>query len=501
MSQTVIKHLFIIHSAITAFVVRRLIENDQLNLADCYFLSRANCTSFITNWHPHAKILISDPYYDSWPYDEGIYIPGLIKWQGDFYRDLYNFLLTGKNLHQASPQELQQAQDELTASLGTAYHLHPQLTPEQISIFAQENHADYLLTETERSSANRVYRELDWLAQLTPAQLAQLEPFPAKHPADANLDFIAYLPHTLDYVFNGIIHFPYCREIHFFEEGSVNYTCMEEVPRSDLEDYLAYITDHEYSSESYSGFKYLKHDGMYTNGLNLNLQNLNYPYTPKFYGLGADTFKYNRCEDLADAELIILAHNQPSQIEHSPFYTYQKEFFATDERVINHPVIQEYLKGDDYIGNFVNIIVIDNYTPNISEEEFWRFNQELFNRVKSLGLFFVFVKFHPRLYSGARRALGEMLTKTGFEYRVIEDDVCMEEIFMHTPENEIIVHALHSSLLLYAAKFGQVAFSYNDIYGDTPYFHKLFTEYLYDIPQIIKGFYELNNRSVTMKRD
>lgn len=343
-----------------------------------------------------------------------------------------------------------------------------------------------------------------------------------------NCDFVLYTQHLVDLAYYHLAEHPNCIQLHFFEDGSINYID-QEVANAIIVDWSEYVE--KYADEnpelSYSA------SGIHQNDkISLYLkQILNNPQVKAnqtyFYILSTASFKYWRhLFKESDFRLLSMNNvNQENPFEHQQKYSltpsnikplvqandsYQSPMFEIQQKYYlqllkSNPEFAELLNDPSYYGNYVNILCFEGLGQYLNAEHYFEATERLIQEVKHHNLPLVFIKFHPQFKEEHKQQVYEILDREQMVYLEINSDselpTNLEQEFQRCPRKTFVVHAISSSVLIYAAILGQYAISYNHIGKYYPEAFKLYNIERFDVPLFIKDINQSNGFELVRKQD
>lgn len=295
------------------------------------------------------------------------------------------------------------------------------------------------------------------------------------------VDYHLYVPHIVGDHFNILGSLANCKQIHFFEEGSMNYLDMTFVYGEDnLQKYQELVKKSNFYEYERCGLKRYYFEGQY-NVSGITNTKLELDQT-RFYRLS--NMAFSKIDAKPDPKFVELDYSSLIQENYTSNLVRMQEQAYEYLQVRQNPQLAQLLADPNYIGNYVNIIALDRLDTYVLDKNIRPIFQALIHKVKEKGAFYVQIKFHPINTQRERQLVKEILDEEKMAYDFIPNEVTLELEFASSKPNTFVVHSIGSSLILYASIMKQLSFSYQELMAGEWHNYTLRVKHNYDL----KGF-------------
>lgn len=412
------KNLFVVHSPITCMMMRLIIKHQDLAAQDTYICCTSRVYPIVRDLLPSNHYFILDAKYDDSEV-AAVYQYGLAN-----YKDARRMID------------------------GVGLMMNP------------EYHSPFPNLDTPIDNAPQKFSDdFDYLG----------------------VDYHLYVPHLVGDHFNILASLANCKQVHFFEEGSMNYLDMTFVYGEDnVQKYQELIAKSNFYEYERCGLKKYYFEGQYnvTGITNTKLER----EATRFYRLSNMAFsKIDANPAPQFVELDYSSLIEPNYI--SKLIRMQQQAYEYLQ-VQQHPELRQLLANPNYIGNYVNIIALDRLDNYVLDKNIRPLFQTLIRKVKEKGAFYVQIKFHPLNTQRERQMVKEILEEEKLAYDFIPNELTLELEFASSKPHTFVVHSIGSSLILYASIMKQLSYSYQELMAGEWYNYTLRVKHNYDL----KGF-------------
>lgn len=400
-------HIFVVHSSITVLMIKFIMFQQKLNLEDVFVITRASVYEQVVKFIPHEQVLISDGFYKYENYgNKGVF----------------------SNLSLV---------DRATAIRGLYDHI------------------------------GLLINRQDYQNKLQPLPIKVEEGTPAFYTDQTDFfgrDYSLYVPHLSDIFFTYLAVHRNCKELNFFEEGTLNYLNILHLNG------ISVKTANELELNPAYGFAYTGVDVL-KSYQSYSLDESPNPYIDPegtyFFVLSNVAFSYIAA---SDSRKVVIETSSLHHDDYKSLLTLRQEK-AYKEHVLlsDNETLQRYIKDKNNIQAYVNLIILEGIGNTYNPEKFIEYHLELFRKVRALGVVYAQYKFHPRLSQKLRGELRKHLQNLDMVLEEIADNISLENEFINSPPKTFIVHAMQSSTLLYAGCLDQFAVCHQSILDNDPY--------------------------------